>query len=226
MGAGAFALAIVAVAIAFGVLLIVAFDDDEGDAAAAPAGSATVSLSEFALTPDSVTVPVGGKLTVTNTGTAMHNLGIVGSDLVTPDLAAGASAELDVSELEAGLYTMYCEIPGHKEAGMTGDLHIGEGDHGAHGVNAERLLEENDASDAAMKAPVDAYVAQLTEGANTEGVGNTPLEPNVLPDGTKEFELTAEIIDWQVDPETTVAAWAYNGQVPGPWIRVEPGDRV
>ena len=226
MGAGAFALAIVAVAIAFGVLLIVAFDDDDGGAAAAPAGNATVSLSEFALTPDSVTIPVGAKLTVTNTGTAMHNLGIVGTDLVTPDLAAGASAELDVSELEAGLYTMYCEIPGHKEAGMTGDLHVGEGDHGAHGVNAERLLAENDASDAVMKEPVDAYVAQLTEGANTEGVGNTPLEPNVLPDGTKEFELTAEIIDWQVDPETTVAAWAYNGQVPGPWIRVEPGDRV
>ena len=131
VGASVFALAIVAVAIVFGVLLIVAFDDDEGGAAAAPAGNATVSLSEFALTPDSVTVPVGAKLTVTNTGTTMHNLGIVGTDLVTPDLAAGASAELDVWELEAGLYTMYCEIPGHKEAGMTGDLHVGEGDHGA-----------------------------------------------------------------------------------------------
>ena len=87
-------------------------------------------------------------------------------------------------------------------------------------------VEENDASDAVMKEPVDAFVAQLTEGANTEGVGNTPLAPTVLPDGTKEFMLTAEVIDWQVDPETTVQAWAYNGQVPGPWIRVEPGDRV
>jgi FtsP/CotA-like multicopper oxidase with cupredoxin domain len=48
----------------------------------------------------------------------------------------------------------------------------------------------------------------------------------VQADGTKEFTLTAEVIDWQVDPETTVQAWAYNGQVPGPWIRVEPGDRV
>ena len=56
--------------------------------------------------------------------------------------------------------------------------------------------------------------------------GNTPLAPTVLPDGTKEFTLTAEVIDWQVDPETTVQAWTYNGQVPGPWIRVEPGDRV
>ena len=187
-GAGAVALALVAVVFAFGALLVVAFDDDDGDAAAAPAGSATVSLSEFALTPDSVTIPVGGQLTVTNTGTAAHNVGIMGTDLVTADLATGESATLDVSELEEGLYTMYCEIPGHKEAGMTGDLHVGEGDHGQHGVNTERLLEENDASDAAMKAPVDAYVAQLTEGANTEGVGNKPLEPKVLPDGTKEFD--------------------------------------
>ena len=76
MGAGAFALAIVAVAIAFGVLLIVAFDDDEGDAAAAPAGNATVSLTEFAIMLNSVTVPVGGELVVTNGGTTTHNLGI------------------------------------------------------------------------------------------------------------------------------------------------------
>ena len=224
-GAGAVALAFVAVVFAFGALLIVAFDDDDGGAAGAPEGSATVSFSEFALTPDSVTIPVGGKLTVTNTGTAAHNVGIMGTDLVTADLATGESATLDMSELEAGLYTMYCEIPGHKEAGMTGDLHVGEGDHGQHGVNTDRLLEENDASDAAMKAPVDAYVAQLTEGANTEGVGNTPLEPNVLPDGTKEFELTAEIIDWQVDPETTVRHGRTTARFPGRGFGSNPATR-
>ena len=39
-------------------------------------------------------------------------------------------------------------------------------------------------------------------------------------DGTKEFVLTAEIIDWEVEPGKTVEGRAYNGQVPGPWIRV------
>ena len=43
-----------------------------------------------------------------------------------------------------------------------------------------------------MKAPSDAYVAQLTKGANTKGVGNQPLAPKVLADGTKQFDADRE----------------------------------
>lgn len=42
----------------------------------------------------------------------------------------------------------------------------------------------------------------------------------------REFTLTAEEVDWEFQPGTTVRAWAYNGQVPGPEIRVREGDRV
>jgi plastocyanin len=42
----------------------------------------------------------------------------------------------------------------------------------------------------------------------------------------REFTLTAEEIDWEILPGTTVRAWAYNGQVPGPEIRIREGDRV
>ena len=77
-----------------------------------------------------------------------------------------------------------------------------------------------------MKAPADAYVAQLTKGANTKGVGNQKLAPKVLADGTKEFDLTASVIDWEVSPGKTVKAWAYNGRFPGPWIKVDVGDKV
>jgi plastocyanin len=42
----------------------------------------------------------------------------------------------------------------------------------------------------------------------------------------REFTLVAEEIDWELQPGTTVRAWAYNGQVPGPEIRVREGDRV
>ena len=42
----------------------------------------------------------------------------------------------------------------------------------------------------------------------------------------REFELTAEEIGWEIMPGTTVRAWAYNGQMPGPEIRVREGDLV
>ena len=40
------------------------------------------------------------------------------------------------------------------------------------------------------------------------------------------FHLTASRVRWHIDAHTVVDAWAYNGQVPGPVIRVRTGDRV
>ncbi|CAA9562449.1 MAG: Multicopper oxidase [uncultured Thermomicrobiales bacterium] len=46
------------------------------------------------------------------------------------------------------------------------------------------------------------------------------------PAETREFALITEEIDWTIMPGVAVRAWAYNGQVPGPEIRVREGDRV
>ncbi len=55
------------------------------------------------------------------------------------------------------------------------------------------------------------------------GLGaNTATEAQQI----KEFTLVAEEIDWELQPGITVRAWAYNGQVPGPEIRVTEGDLV
>jgi FtsP/CotA-like multicopper oxidase with cupredoxin domain len=88
-------------------------------------------------------------------------------------------------------------------------------DHGAAGEETDW-----DALDMAMMETMLAFPAE------TEGKGNVPLEPTILPDGTKQFELTAEIVQWEVEPGKLVEAWTYNGMVPGPQIRVDLGDRV
>jgi FtsP/CotA-like multicopper oxidase with cupredoxin domain len=61
--------------------------------------------------------------------------------------------------------------------------------------------------------------------ASTETKGSQPLEPR-LEDGVKVFDIEAKPIKWEVLPGTFVEAWAYNGQVPGPLIRVTEGDRM
>ncbi len=76
-----------------------------------------------------------------------------------------------------------------------------------------------DAMDAHHEAGVKAFPAK------TEGVGNQKLEPKLDGD-VKVFELTASKVLWEVEPGRRVEAWVYNGQLPGPEIRVTEGDRV
>jgi manganese oxidase len=61
--------------------------------------------------------------------------------------------------------------------------------------------------------------------AKTAGLGNQLMVPKIVA-GVKTFELTASKISWETSPGVKVDAFAYNGQVPGPQIRVTEGDRV
>ena len=54
-------------------------------------------------------------LRVTNIDSQVHNLTIDGDDDARP--AAQRHHELDLGELAAGNYEMFCLIPGHKDAG-------------------------------------------------------------------------------------------------------------
>jgi FtsP/CotA-like multicopper oxidase with cupredoxin domain len=75
---------------------------------------------------------------------------------------------------------------------------------------------------------MDAMMEEVAAAfpAETAGHGGEALEPTVLPDGTKQFELTASIVDWEVEPGKLVKAWTYNGVVPAPEIHVSTGDKV
>jgi FtsP/CotA-like multicopper oxidase with cupredoxin domain len=228
---------LIAVVLAFVALAVAAAALDSSNDAkddAKAAGATPVSLTEFRITPAELTVADGGLLKVTNNGSVVHNLTVKGEDVATADLKGGESATLDLGGLDAGTYQVFCAIPGHAEAGMRGALVVGGTGMAGHGMataSEEGLLANNDTTDEIMKKPVDAYVKQLTDGANTKGVGNPPMEPKVQPDGTKEFDLVAKIIDWEVEPGKTVRAWAYGpvgGEptVPGPLIKVSSGDKV
>jgi FtsP/CotA-like multicopper oxidase with cupredoxin domain len=84
---------------------------------------------------------------------------------------------------------------------------------------APTARQRADTMDAMHEKGVKAFPAK------TEGKGNQLLAPR-LEKGVKVYELTAEEIQWEVEPGRKVRAWAYNKQVPGPQIRVKEGDRV
>ncbi len=79
---------------------------------------------------------------------------------------------------------------------------------------------------AAMREMSAVDPEEVSYTAPTDARGDRVLEPNIATDGTKVFELTASVIDWNILPGEQVQAYAFNRQVPGPRIRVTEGERV
>jgi len=195
--------------------------------------TAPVTLSDFKITPDAVQVAAGGFLDVTNTGQSPHNLAVQGAGLATPMINTGATARLDVSGLAPGKYTLFCEVPGHADLGMKGTLTVvagtGAGTGAAATTPTTAMGDMPGMNHSAMTADqMDAIMAKSIKAfpAATEGQGGQVLAPEVLPDGTKLFKLTAQVVQWEIEPGKRVEAWTYNGAVPGPTIKVNPGDKV
>jgi uncharacterized cupredoxin-like copper-binding protein len=96
-------------------------------AAAAPATApeaVEVVSHDIFFEPDELTIPAGADVTVSlpNEGVTPHNFAIdaLGIDV---DIAPGETQET-VINAPAGTYEYYCNVPGHKEAGMVGTLTV------------------------------------------------------------------------------------------------------
>jgi FtsP/CotA-like multicopper oxidase with cupredoxin domain len=236
-GTGLSFLLVAAVACDGGDAVEVGDAGDAGSVALAESESAViaVSLSEFAIAPGMIHAPEGRPLTfeVTNDGSAPHSFGVDTREglVETPLLQPGASGTLDVPALGAGDYLTLCTVVGHDDLGMTGTLMVtpdaevaagapsgATGATGATGTAAHAGMSVQEMLDGHREG-VEAYPAA------TEGLGNQPLEPT-MEGGAKVFVLNATEVRWETSPGTFVDAMAFNGQIPGPEIRVNPGDHV
>ena len=199
--------------------------------AASSSASATVdvTLSEFKISPQMISLPLtGGTIRITNNGSMAHNFSVPQLGLKVGDINPGATAELKVGPVAAGMYDALCEIAGHAANGMKASVMIGGTSTGASSTGG-------DSSGAAAATPttmswqqMDAMMADVASKfpAKTAGHGGDLLPPKVLADGTKEFDLEAKIVKWEVSPGNFVDAWTYNGVVPAPEIHVNDGDKV
>jgi uncharacterized cupredoxin-like copper-binding protein len=213
---------VIALMLAFAALAVSAGNDADAKTAiqgGVVAGAVPISLVDIALDPKVVEAGVDGVLQVTNKGAAPHSLAVEGEDLATETLNPGASAQLSLRGLEPGTYQMFCTVSGHKEAGMTGELRIGAANQtGAASPAGHKMTA--DEMDETMAVRTKAFPAK------TQGLGGQPLAPTVLPDGTKQFDLTTKVVDWEVEPGKVVKAMTYNGTVPGPTLKVAVGDKL
>ena len=99
-----------------------------GDEQAAGAGAGPpvmVESYDIYFEPDELSIPADTEVTVSlpNEGVTPHNFSI--DELgISVDIAPGATEET-VINAPAGTYEYYCNVPGHKQAGMVGTLTVG-----------------------------------------------------------------------------------------------------
>jgi len=99
-----------------------------GEGANQPAGSHKLVLVDFKFQPKTVSVGAG-KVTffLVNDGPSAHDMVIAdssGKSVARSTLVQPSNTETFAVTLAAGSYVFYCDLPGHRAAGMEGTLTV------------------------------------------------------------------------------------------------------
>jgi nitrite reductase (NO-forming) len=91
----------------------------------ASGGGSAVSLEDIVFDPKELTIAANTDVTISlsNKGVTIHNFNIDELNIHSGDVAPGASGSVKINA-KPGDYQYYCNIPGHKAAGMVGILHV------------------------------------------------------------------------------------------------------
>ncbi len=77
--------------------------------------------------------------------------------------------------------------------------------------------------DALHETGVKAFVANIETNSKVFWPARMPF---TMDGDTKVFQITCKAVDWETEPGKKVAAFSYNGVVPGQEIRVTEGDKM
>lgn len=162
--------------------------------------------------PGTVRVPQGAtvQLTINNTDPYAHGFAIaaLGVDVYLPP---HKTIEVTfVADLPLGEYDFLCSvICGAGHSGMRGTLIITDPETAQLDVTP---------------SPVGVDTSALPVRSKADAIETLPFE--IDEEGTKVFHLSVEEVMWDYGDGNPIYSWGYEGQLPGPDIRVTLGDRV
>jgi nitrite reductase (NO-forming) len=163
------------------------------------------------------------KLTLVSGEGAQHNILFEGFNAKSEDvIGQGSSTTLEFMPDRDGTFAYYCDVPGHRQAGMEGKFIVGTG------VQASGDSQYTGAPAAASSAGAPAQVSPADPNAVDITRDPSDLPGPLGPRGTELIRLDLETVEvvGKLADGTTYTYWTFNGLVPGPFIRVHIGDTV
>lgn len=127
-------------------------------------------------------------------------------DIAIPEFAAkseaitikGAGTAIVFRATRSGSFEYLCTLPGHKAAGMAGQLIVGD-----------------------MEEPAKSTAADVTQDPNAVAEPVGEREPRHVTLDLESTEIVGRLSDG-----STYKYWTFNNKVPGPFVRVRAGDTV
>ena len=168
------------------------------------------------------------EIVLINGDNILHNLKVPDFGVQSPDVAKqGDEVRVTFQASQSGAFEYYCNVPGHKQAGMLGQLTVAPGEgqaanpqpgatSGGMNMNAQPTAVPT------LSAPVDTASLPSIVRQPTDLPG--PIErttPQTVTVELETTEVTARLADG-----VSYTFWTFNGKVPGPFIRVRVGDTV
>ena len=157
-------------------------------AAGAPAATTfTVKLEDIFFDPKELTIPANTPVTIDlpNVGAAPHDFSIDALKISVP-VEPGDTGKVTINA-PAGDYEYYCNVPGHKEAGMVGTLHVVAGAAAPAAAAAAPAAAGTPAATEAQAAAPAAAAAPVT--VKLEDIFFDPKEITIPANTPVEFDL-------------------------------------
>ena len=137
----------------------------------------------------------------------------------------GESDTIEFKVDKAGDLKYFCTVPGHRQAGMEGNFKV-MGDSVTMPLDPTAAPKPADASYTGASGPVVVSGEAKTGADIVRDPTDLPApltrrEPQIV-----RIDLEAVEIEGQLADGTTYTYWTFNGQVPGPFLRVRVGDTL
>lgn len=163
------------------------------------------------------------RLTIINGDQVLHDLKIDEFDVYSGDLVSDEqTVTMEFIANQPGNFDYYCSIPGHRDIGMEGLFRV----VGTVAVGDESAMDDSMHDD--MQQDTQPTIAPAVDNAVSIVRNPADLPPPITATEPQHHvvEMTTIEVDGVLDDGTTFNYMTFDGQVPGPMLRMRMGDSM